>query len=159
MRTAAVTLNPQSRLLPVAATLLALLALLALPYAGLAGGDSPRVYGISYLDGSRTMISFLAGAEVDGSDYWAMAGVYKEYKFECFSVKDYLDRIYCVGPKLPEGMLAHITLFHSSSSEPILDTIHSMPTVPKPTPKPSSGMTVVDPPSLQLDEGPTEDPD
>lgn len=155
MRTAVTTLNRPSRLLLAAAALLALLALLAFPYTGLAGGEYPKVYGISYLDGPRTMFSFLAGAEVNGSDYWAMAGVYREYQFECFSVEGYPERIYCVGPKLPEGMLAHITLFHSGSSEPVLDTIHSTPTVPKPTPKPKKkGQTQIDPPSLQLDEGP-----
>ena len=148
MPAAAPTLSRSSRVLLTAGSLL---ALLAFPYAAMAGGDSPRVYGISYLDGPRTMISFLAGAEVNGSDYWAMAGVYKEYRFECFSVEGYAERVYCVGPKLPEGMLAHITLFHSGSGEPVLDTIHSTPAVPTPTPKPNAGQTQIDPPPLKLD--------
>ena len=143
MRTAPATLTHHSSLFLTAA---ALVVLLALPSAALAGTDGPRVYGISYLDGSRTMISFVIGVDVSGTEYRAVAGVYQEYSFECFSVEGYPQRVYCVGPKLPEGMLAHIALFHSGSSEPVLDTIHSTPTIPTPTPEPKAGPTPIDPP-------------
>lgn len=96
--------------------------------------DGISVLGISYLDGNRMMFSFNLGSEDHGGEYHARIGVFGPRQFECIRLEQYPNRIYCIGPQLPEGMIALVQLVISETGQVVIETRHSTPVTPKPEP-------------------------
>ena len=97
--------------------------------------DGISVRGISFLDGGRMMISFDMGSDFAGGNFHALVAVSHDKEFKCLTLDEYPGRLYCVGRRVQDGMIARIRLVNSDTGEVLIETLHSTPVRPTPEPR------------------------
>ena len=96
------------------------------PLHDLSGGS---VLGVSFLSGARLMVSLTFTESLDG-EFRALVG---GKDFACLILDQYPDRLYCIGPELPQGSEAFIEVLRIDFGEPVFEATFSVPLLP-PTP-------------------------
>ena len=85
--------------------------------------SSATILGVSFLDGSRLMVSVTIPGGVEG-EYRALVG---GKAFDCLILGEYPDRLYCIGPRLNAVEDAEISIFPANSDVPLFVAVFAVP--------------------------------
>ena len=91
-----------------------------LPSPNLSGGS---ILGISLLSGKRLMVSVTFPERIEGK----FRAVVNERDYECISLAEYPDRLYCIGIEPPPGSEAIIRIFALKVEGPLFEAVFAVP--------------------------------
>lgn len=132
---------PTMRPSPTAtATLLATSTPIPTPMAPGSNFEGAYVSGVTWLETGDTMVRIVVPKGAAG-EYHAEVTTNRPRKYACLIPQGYVDRIYCIGPRLAPGTMATIQVYHRASPETLVfvSEFLAFEVLPTPTATPTLG--------------------